>query len=312
MQQSEVKIAIVQQRPVFLNLGKSMELAMDIGQAAIREKADLLVFGETWLCGYPAWIDHLPGVALWESEQTGQLFSKMMENALQIPGPETKQFCQLARDGKMHIVLGCTERVGRGPGQGTLYNSLLIFSPQGEVVNHHRKLMPTYSEKLLYGLGDGRGLQSVETPFGRLGGLICWEHWMPLTRQVLHSAGEHIHVALWPAVNELHQLASRHYAFEGQTFVVAVGQILQVKDLSDHLELPGALAASPDQYLLNGGSAIIAPDTNYLLPPQLETDGVIYQEITDLEATQRGRLRLDVSGHYQRPDLFEMRVYKDR
>jgi len=235
-----------------------------------------------------------------------------MDNALLVSGPETEQFRRLARSGKLHIVLGCTERVGEGPGQGTLYNTLLIFNPQGEMVVHHRKLMPTFSEKLLYGPGDGNGLKTVDTPFGKMGGLICWEHWMPLSRQTLHNAGEHIHIALWPAVNELHQLASRHYAFEGQCYVVAVGQILQVKDLTDALVLPEDLAVSPDRYLLNGGSAVIAPDTSYVLPPQFEKDELIFQEITDLDATQRGRIRLDVSGHYQRPDVFELKVNKER
>lgn len=311
-QRDKVKIGIVQQKPVYLDLAKSVDRAMDLGQQAIRAATDLLVFGETWLTGYPAWLDHLPGAALWQQAQTDELFSRMMANALVVPGPDTERFSQLARAGRMHIVLGCTERVDQGPGQGTLYNSLLIFDAEGELVVHHRKLMPTFSEKLLYGLGDGQGLQTVSTPFGKVGGLICWEHWMPLTRQTLHDGGEHIHIALWPAVNDLHQLASRHYAFEGQTYVVAVGQILQVKDLPPGLDLPAELAARPDHYLLNGGSTIIAPDTSYVLAPQYERDELIFHEITDLNATQRGRIRLDVSGHYQRSDVFELKINKWR
>lgn len=311
-QRDKIKLGIVQQKPAYLDLAKSMDLAMELGQRAIREATDLLVFGETWLTGYPAWLDHLPGAALWQQPQTDELFSRMLANALLVPGPDTDRFSQLARAGRMHIVLGCTERVDEGPGQGTLYNSLLIFDAEGELVVHHRKLMPTFSEKLLYGLGDGEGLRTVSTPFGKISGLICWEHWMPLTRQAMHDAGEHIHIALWPAVNDLHQLASRHYAFEGQAYVVAVGQILQVKDLPAGLDWPAELAGQPDHYLLNGGSAIIAPDTSYVLPPQYERDELIFHEITDLDATQRGRIRLDVSGHYQRPDVFELKINKER
>lgn len=312
LQSNSVKIAIVQRRPVYLDLDASVKRAIDLGQQAIRAQADLLVFGETWLTGYPAWLDHLPGAALWQQPQTDQLFSRMMDNAVVIPGPEIRQFSRLAQEGQLHLVLGCTERVQAGPGQGTLYNSLLIFDSRGEIVIHHRKLMPTFSEKLLYGLGDGKGLDTVDTPYGKIGSLICWEHWMPMARQQLHNTGEHIHIALWPAVNELHQLASRHYAFEGQTYVVAVGQILQVKDLPTDLQLPDHLASAPDHYLLNGGSAVIAPDAAYLLDPQYEKDELIIQEIKDLDATQRGRIRLDVSGHYQRPDIFELKVNRRR
>lgn len=305
---NSLKIAIVQRRPIYLDLEGSMKLAMELGQQAIDRKVDLLVFGETWLTGYPAWLDYAPGAALWANPTIDRLFGRMMDNAVEVPGPETARFSQLAKDGQLQIVLGCNERVRQGPGQGTIYNTLLVFDHHGEMKVHHRKLMPTFSEKLLYGLGDGQGLQTVDTPFGKLGGLICWEHWMPLTRQAMHNAGETIHVALWPAVKELHQLASRHYAFEGQTFVIAVGQIRQVKDLRAEINLPDDLAATPEKYLLNGGSAVIAPDSSYLLEPQFEKDELIFFEIQDLDAALRGRIRLDVTGHYQRPDVFQLAV----
>lgn len=118
-------------------------------------------------------------------------------------------------------------------GHGSLCNSLLLYNPEGVLVNHHRKLMPTYTEKLLYTTGDAAGLRMISTDFGRLGGLICWEHWMPLTRQAMLEEREDLHLAVWPAVNELHQLASRHYAFEGRCYVVAAGQILRVRDIPD-------------------------------------------------------------------------------
>src|SRR5712692_5664499 len=123
-----------------------------------------------------------------------------------------KANCEAARDLKIAIVIGASERVDAGPGNGTLYNSLLTISEDGQLRNHHRKLVPTYTERLVWGNGDGRGLQAVSTSAVRIGGLICWEHWMPLARMAMHNSGEHIHVAVWPTVHELHQLASRHYA----------------------------------------------------------------------------------------------------
>ncbi|MEO0340849.1 MAG: carbon-nitrogen hydrolase family protein, partial [Bacteroidota bacterium] len=263
--QDQVKVGIVQERPAYLDLHKSLQKAARLCSDAAKQDVDLLVFGETWLCGYPAWIDYLPNIALWDYEPTAQVFLEMLENGVEIPGKAIDQIGQMAADYQMHIVMGVNERVRQGAGQGTLYNTLLIFDKEGHLVVHHRKLMPTYTEKLLYGTGDGHGLQSVETPFGKLGALICWEHWMPLTRQTMHNAGEIIHIALWPAVKDLHQLASRHYAFESQSFVIAVGQILQVKDLPSTLQLPEDLANTPERFLLNGGSSIIGPDSAYIL-----------------------------------------------
>ncbi|GAB5551263.1 MAG: carbon-nitrogen hydrolase family protein [Saprospiraceae bacterium] len=312
MTQNSLRLAIVQQKPVYLDLSASMQKALTILQEAAQAGANLVVFGETWFCGYPAWIDYLPNIALWGHEATEMVFAEMLDNALEVPSKDTQILCQMAADLKLYLVIGCNERVTVGAGQGTIYNSLLIISDQGDLVVQHRKLMPTYTEKLLYGSGDGHGLQTIDTAFGKLGGLICWEHWMPLTRQSMHLAGEHIHIALWPAVNDLHQLASRHYAFESQSFVVAVGQVLQVKDLPKQFELPEDLARTPDRYLLNGGSAVIGPDSNYLLEPQFDREELLIYEIQDLAAAKRGRLKLDVSGHYNRADVFDLQVNKKR
>ncbi len=310
--QDQVKVAIVQERPVYLDLQKSLQKAARVSQEAAQQGVDLLVFGETWLCGYPAWIDYLPNIALWDYEPTAQVFLEMLENGVEIPGKAIDQLSQMAADFGLYIVMGVNERVQQGAGQGTLYNSLLIFDKQGQLAVHHRKLMPTYTEKLLYGTGDGHGLQSIDTSFGKLGALICWEHWMPLTRQTMHIAGELIHIALWPAVKDLHQLASRHYAFESQSYVIAVGQILQVKDLPKALPLPQELAKTPDRYLLNGGSSIIGPDSAYIMEPQFETENLLVHDIKDLNKAYKGRLKLDVSGHYNRPDVFDLKINKRR
>ena len=303
-----IKIAIVQKRPIYYDLAASLELATSEIKQAAELGVNLISFGETWLTGYPAWIDYLPNIALWNFEPTKQAYQLMHENAVEIPSAETCHLADLAKRYRMVIVMGVNEKAGAG----TLYNSLLLFNQEGELAIHHRKLMPTYTEKLLYGMGDGHGLQTLQTDFGKIGGLICWEHWMPLTRQAMHNASEHIHVAVWPTVNDLHQLASRHYAVEGRCFVIATGQLLQVKDLPTFLPLPSELKEKPEFYLLRGGSSVIAPDGSYVLMPQFELEELLVIDLEDLQQTIRERMTLDVTKHYQRLDIFDFNLNRER
>ena len=226
-----VSVAIVQSSPVFLDLDATVVKTISLAEDAALNGARLITFGETWLPGYPAWLDYCSDAALWDHAPSKDVFARLRQNSIVVPGKETELFARIAGDRKLTLVIGVNERVETGPGNGTLYNSLLTFSPDGRLANHHRKLVPTYTERLVWGQGDGGGLESVATPNGRVGGLICWEHWMPLARQALHNAGEDIHVAVWPTVHEMHQIASRHYAFEARCFVLAAGLVMRVKDL---------------------------------------------------------------------------------
>ena len=305
---TSIRIAIVQEGPVYLNLPLSLQKLEILVKEAAEEGTELMVFGESWLCGYPAWLDHCPNVALWNHKPTKEVFSRMWQNSVTVPGKATELISQLAKSHQMVIGIGVNERVDSGPGNGTLYNSFLLFDATGEMLTHHRKLMPTFTEKLLYGLGDARGLHVAETAVGRIGGLICWEHFMPLSRQAMHNEGELIHLALWPTVHEMLQVASRHYAFEGRCFVVAVGQMMAAKDFPPELELPKHLKDEPDEMVLNGGSAIIAPDGFYDLKPQYGKEGIIYHTLKDLDQIYRERMTLDTTGHYQRPDIFELKI----
>ncbi len=302
-----LKVAIVQATPVFMNLEASLSRAVKfIGEAA-KQGAKLVVFGETWLPGYPAWLDYCPEAALWNHEPTKEVFAELRRNSLSIDSSEAQILAKAARDHEVILVIGINERVDQGPGNGTLYNSLLTFGADGGLLNHHHKLVPTYTERLVWGQGDGSGLKAVDTTVGRVGGLICWEHWMPLARQVLHDSGEHVHIAVWPTVHEMHQIASRHYAFEGRCFVLAAGLIMRVKDLSSQLPVIPDLAERPDHLVLRGGSAIIGPDGNYIVEPAFDEERILIAEL-DLEAIDKERMTLDVSGHYHRPDLFDLRV----
>jgi predicted amidohydrolase len=312
MLKESVKVGIIQSGPVYLDVKKSMEKATSLVEEAVDKGAELVVFGETWLSGYPAWLDQCPEIGLWNHEPTKEVFALTYRNSIQVPGEETRKFCKLA--GKHHIVIciGVNEIVESGVGSGTIYNSLLIIDGDGSIANHHRKLMPTYTEKLVYGTGDGHGLKAVDTHLGRIGGLICWEHWMPLTRQAMHNSNEHIHIAVWPTAHDIHQLASRHYAFEGRCFVVAVGQIMRVKEVPAQLKLPPHLENKPDELLLKGGSSIIAPDGTYIMEPQMNTEGVMVREITHLDRIVKERMTLDTTGHYNRSDIFDFSVNHER
>jgi predicted amidohydrolase len=206
------------------------------------------------------------------------------------------------REARFAAVIGANERAA----SGSLYNALLFISAEGEILGRHRKLVPTFGERLVWGYGDAVGLRTYEASGARLGGLVCWEHWMPLSRQVLHAEGEQVHVAAWPHAGEIHQLASRHYAFEGRAFVLVAASYLAKKDLPADMELASDFASAPD-VLLNGGSAIIAPDASYVVEPILGREELLTAEL-ELDRIAEEKLTLDVGGHYSRPDVFELRV----
>lgn len=298
-----VRVAIAQSAPIYLDKRASLAKALDLVQQAAKRDAQLVAFGETWLPGYPAWLDVCPGAALWENPSAKEVFAKLRNNSITVPGEEVNALSEAARDLKIVIVLGASERVDAGPGNGTLYNSLLTLSEDGQLRNHHRKLVPTYTERLVWGNGDGRGLEAVSTSAGRIGGLICWEHWMPLARMAMHNSGEHIHVAVWPTVHELHQLASRHYAFEGRCFVLTVGLMMPASDVPRELPRGVPLSSDDEQWIERGGSAIIGPDSHYIVQPVFNREELIVADI-DFKEIDREAMTLDVSGHYARPDLF--------
>lgn len=301
------RVAIVQAKPAYLDLAASLTKAVSFTEAAAKEGAKLVVFGETWLTGYPAWLDNCPDVALWNHGPTKDLFARLRAESPTISGPEVATLAELAGDLGITLVMGINERVDRGPGLGTLYCSLITFGPNGQLINHHRKLVPTHTERLVWGPGDAVGLHTVDTPVGRLGGLICWEHWMPTARQALHIDGEQIHIAVWPTAHEMHQVASRHYAFEGRCFVLAAGSLLAAADLPPTLRLSEE-AQSQGPLLVRGGSAIIGPDGRYIVEPVFDEERILLADL-DFTAIDRERMTLDVTGHYSRPDIFELRIH---
>ena len=306
-----IRAAIIQARAPYYDLPRCLEKACALISEAARNGAQLITLGETWFPGYPAWLDHAPAAALWDHAPTKRVYARLCENSMTVDGPELLRLRQLAKQLEVVLALGINERVQKGRGNRSLYNSLLIIDADGELLNHHRKLRPTFSEQMLWAQGDGAGLKAADTTVGRVGGLICWEHWMPHARQALHLSNETVHLALWPAVKESHLLASRHYAFEGRSFVLAAGSILSVADLPEEFEFDAGLRAQPETLLLHGGSAIIGPDGAFLVEPVQNLETILYADL-DPRRILEEQMTLDVTGHYARDDIFSFDVNRSR
>lgn len=308
MSRARVTVAVVQ-----AEVASDLDAALERTSAGVREACDagarLVVFPEAWIPGYPVWLDLCRDAALWDHEPTKAVFARMAHDSVVVPGPTFDELAALAREAGVTLVVGVIERVERGAGRGTLYNSLLTLGSRGQLLNHHRKLVPTYTERLVWGPGDTEGLRAVDTPVGRVGGLVCWEHWMPLARQALHESGEDVHVAAWPTAHEMHQVASRQYAFEGRCFVVVAGSLMRAAALPPELEPHPDRARSPEQWVLHGGSAIIGPDGSYLVEPVYDAPRVLVAEL-DLGRVREESMTLDVAGHYHRPELFDFRAIR--
>ncbi|MBD0320463.1 MAG: carbon-nitrogen hydrolase family protein [Gemmatimonadetes bacterium] len=294
----------VAQAEVAPDLETGLRRTAELAREAAERGARLVAFPETWLPGYPVWLDVCRDAALWDHGPTKAVFARMARDSVAIPGPAARALGDAARDAGITLVVGVSERVEAGPGRGTLFNTLLTFGPDGRLLNHHRKLVPTYTERLVWGPGDAEGLRAVDTPAGRVGGLVCWEHWMPLARQALHDSGEDVHVAVWPTAHEMHQVASRQYAFEGRCYVLAVGALMRASALPPELEPHPGRVAAPAEWVMRGGSAIIGPDGGYVVEPLYDEPRLIVAEL-DLSRIREESMTLDVSGHYARAELFD-------
>ena len=306
-----LSVAIIQARAPYYDLAKCLDKAGSLINEAARKGAQLVTLGESWFPGYPAWLDYTPSVAFWDHGPTKQVYARLYENSLALDSPELLQLRDLAKALEVVLVLGINERVNIGRGNRSLYNSIITINADGEIANHHRKLRPTFTEQMVWAQGDGAGLRAAETAIGRVGGLICWEHWMPHARQALHLSNETIHVALWPAVKELHLVASRHYAFEGRAFVLAAGSIIPASDMPKELELSDELRAQPGKILLDGGSAVIGPDGEFSVEPVYGEETILFAELEPRRILEE-QMALDVTGHYARDDIFTFEVNRRR
>jgi predicted amidohydrolase len=301
-----VRVAAVQAAPVFLDRDASVAKACRLIAEAGANGARLAVFPETWLPGYPVWLDVAPGAALWDHQPAKDAFVRLVANAVEVPGPTMDTLAGAAAEAGCAVVMGINERE-RGRPSGTLYNTIVYLSADGRLLGKNRKLVPTYTERLVWGQGDGSTLAVFDTQLGRVGGLVCWEHWMPLARHAMHVAGEQIHAALWPTVKDIHLVASRHYAFEGRCFVIAVGSVLRRGEVPEDLVIFEGGAVDSDTYLLAGGSVIVGPDGRCLAGPLGTEEAILYADL-DLGRIPAEHLTFDAVGHYGRPDIFTLTV----
>jgi predicted amidohydrolase len=287
--------AAVQRAPVLLDREGTTRRAIDSIQQAAEAGARLVVFPETWIPGYPYWTPFSsdPGAF-------AELYRRLFLNSVTVPGPEIERIGEAAARAGSTVVLGVNEREERG---GTLYNTLCYIGPNGALLGKHRKLVPTLSERLVWGAGDGSDLDVYETGAGRLGGLICYEHQMAPARYALAGLGIQVHASVWPGYRLLHPIvdaATRHLAYENACFVVVARDVLTAADLPPNLPLP-------DERIWDGhgGSAIIAPGGEYLAGPEFDKETILCAEI-DLGRTIEAKRWVDSVGHYSRPDVFQL------
>lgn len=303
-----LQCAVIQAPPVFLNLEASVDRALELLGHARDTGAEFIAFGETWLTGYPVWIDSAPRAAIWGEESAKAIYRRLFEQSPTLDGPELQRLHQRAAELDCDVVLGMHEKSGN-----TLYNTVLMLGRDGQTRVPRRKLVPTYTERMIWGRGDGSTLGTLDTRSGPAGAMICWEHWMPALRQVMHAGHEVLHVALWPTAHDLHQLASRQYAFEGGCYVLCCGSTLTRTEAIEGYRSLGEdeglrlLESIEDEQLMSGGAAIIGPDTQYVAGPAGPGDDIIAAEI-DPGRTAESRLLLDTDGHYSRPDIFRLLV----
>ena len=302
-----VKAALIQAAPVPLAIGHGLEQLVDYVSDAADIGAELVAFGETFLGGYPIWLDEAPNAAIWDHPGTQALHAILLDQALRGNDPRLEPLQALVDARGILLSVGAHERV-----RSSLTNTQYLFRP-GQPPLLHRKLVPTHGERMIWARGDGSTLETHQAEWGSVGALICWEHWMPLARAAMHHAGETIHIAAWPTIRPMYRVASQHYAFEGRCFVLATGTVQHRDDLLAGLDRVGGdkdaralLMGMPDALLQKGGSMIISPDGSVIAEAGADPDLLIAD--LDLGAIGRGLASLDTDGHYARPDVFELRV----
>jgi nitrilase len=292
-----VKVACVQAEPVVLDreatIGKTEALAREAAAAGAR----LALFPEAFVPVYPSnrWARYLAG---WTGDGDARhVHGRLARESVTVPGPDSDRLAETAKRHGIWLGVGVNELE-----RGTIYNSLLLYSPEGKLALHHRKLMPTNHERLVWGLGDGKGLETVPTSFGNVGGLICWENLMPLARFALYEGGVEIYLAPTADDSEDWHDSIRHIARESRAFVLSCCVFQRASSYPDDVPI-----ADGDDLLGRGGSAILAPDGSYLAGPLWDEEGVLYADL-DPARLYEARQRFDPAGHYHRPDVFQFSV----
>jgi nitrilase len=300
-----VKVACVQAEPAILDREATLDRLEQLAAEAAGNGAELVVFPETFIPVYPSsrWAKAFAG---WQDDGAKRVFAQLAQNSVAVGSPSERRIGAAAQELGVWLVTGVNEVEPERP--GTIYNSLLYHSPAGELVLHHRKLVPTNHERLVWGQGDGRGLHAVETGFGRVGGLICWENYMPLARFALYESGVEIYVASTADDGDAWQATLVHIARESRAYVVSPCHFQRASSYPADFPLASELEGAG--VLGRGGSAIVAPDGSYLAGPLYDDEGILYAEL-DPSTLLAERQRFDPVGHYNRPDVLQLTVRGD-
>ena len=291
-------VAAVQTTPVLLDRDATLEILLaEIAEAAAAQ-AQLVVFPEAILPGYPDWVWRRPA---WRD---GSLYRRLHDQAVEVPGPVTDRLGQAAREAGVWVVVGVTERVS----SGSLYNTLVYLDPQGRLAGVHRKLVPTGGERTIWSNGVGPSLTVVPTPFGRLGGLICWENLMPLARAGMYAQGVDVYLAPTWDSSDAWLSTLRHIAREGSVFVIGTNTCLSADDVAAALPDVAEMYADTDDWPSRGGTAIVAPDGRVVAGPLVDKPGMLVETL-DLGELVWARRQFDVVGHYARPDALQLQIH---
>ena len=297
-----VRVACCQVEPVVLDLDATLDKADSVTAEAAAAGAQLVVFPETFVSAYPSsvWAKALAG---WGEAGAKEAFAMLARSSVDVPGAACDRLGAVARAHGVWLVTGVNERDPERP--GTLYNSLLYHAPDGHLALHHRKLVPTNHERLVWGQGDGRGLRAIPTPLGRMGGLVCWENYMPLARFALYESGVEIYIASTADDGDAWQATLVHVARESRAFVVAPCHFQRAAAYP--ADFPLARLLDGVDVVGRGGSAILAPDGSYLAGPLYGEEGILYADLDPARLLEE-RQRFDAAGHYHRPELLRLDV----
>jgi nitrilase len=296
----KIKVAVVQAASILFDREATVEKTCHLTAEAAASGADLVLFPEAFIPAYPRGLGF--GTVVGSRSPEGRCtWQRYWANSVDVPGPVTDTLGQAAREHRVYLAIGVIERQG-----GTLYCTLLYFGPDGRLLGKHRKLKPTAAERLIWGEGDGSTLTTVDTEYGTMGGLICWENYMPLARMAMYSKGVDIYLAPTADARDSWQATLRHIACEGRCFVLGCNQFVTKSMYPPDLDGIEDLADQPE-IMCRGGSAIISPLGDVLTGPLYNEEGILYADL-DLVEVARSKFDFDVVGHYNRPDIFGFSV----
>ena len=304
-----LKVALAQISPVWLDKKQTIQKIKNTIEEASKEKAELIVFGEALLPGYPFWIGLTNGAA-WNSSVQKEIHAHYIQNSITIEKGELASICNLAKEHRMAIYLGIIERA-QNRGGHSIYASLVYINQDGVIKSVHRKLQPTFDERLTWAPGDGHGLQVHPLKNFTIGGLNCWENWMPLPRAALYGQGEDLHVAVWPGSDHNTKDITRFIARESRSFVISVSSLMQKSNFPKETPHFDKIIKNAPDTLVNGGSCIAGPDGEWILEPVINKEGIFYETL-DFSRVLEERQNFDVAGHYSRPDITKLHVNRDR